>query len=206
MMPYEYFSRWEVYNGNKNTLVLMLPGYTETQFVFYEFRKCLKESDVSFKTIKYRPFLGDLDLEIEKLMVEIHSVISNNPEKEIVLIGHSMGGLIARCVLERLRDSNKVKSIMISTPHLGTKLASFALGSCGKQMRPKSCFINSMAKAFNKNSLNIYSNADSLVCPRSSLLYLGNNVQTKKKLLHNSILFDREVVQEINKFIDHGNN
>jgi pimeloyl-ACP methyl ester carboxylesterase len=60
---------------------------------------------------------------------------------EVVLIGHSAGGLVARQFVERFPDSGVTKMIQVATPNAGADLANWASGLPGAQ----SLFVRSLA-------------------------------------------------------------
>lgn len=63
--------------------------------------------------------------------------------KEIVLIGHSAGGLIAREFAERFPDGGVTKVIQVAAPNFGSELATITFGV----PKPQALFIRSLAPA-----------------------------------------------------------
>ncbi len=63
--------------------------------------------------------------------VQLHNMISDlekrHPDEDIVVIGHSAGGVIARAKLVKFGAGNVKKLITIASPHSGTGLAVYAL-------------------------------------------------------------------------------
>jgi pimeloyl-ACP methyl ester carboxylesterase len=202
--PIDIISKWEIHDLSNKKIAILLPGYSETQFVFWKIRKQLRKNEIGYKVIKYKPFLGDLKILTRNLKIELDSILTSNPKSEIFIIGHSMGGLIGRYFLENYNYPNIHSLIMISTPHKGTILGQFGLGKCAKQLIPNSGFINDLSKSPICKTLNIYSTADSLICPRESAIYIENNIVLKDKLLHNSTMFNKETSRIIIEDIKYG--
>jgi len=143
-LPIDLIRKWEINKTNSKKYVILLPGYSETQFIFWRIRKILKLTGVNYLTIKYKPFLGDIYLQIELLKTQISSIKTIDENAEIYLIGHSMGGLIGRYYVE-YHDSNNIKLlVMIATPHKGTFLGKFGVGKSAKQLVPKNPFLQQL--------------------------------------------------------------
>lgn len=67
-----------------------------------------------------------IKLSADFLKEEIADLRARSPQCRIDLVGHSMGGLVARWYIERLGGDSVVKSLtMIGTPNHGSRLASF---------------------------------------------------------------------------------
>jgi triacylglycerol lipase len=203
-LPIDFLRRWDTYESTSNKFAVLLPGYSETQFVFWNLRRNLKKNNIGYKTIKYKPFFGDLTKHAKDLKMEIDVICNNNCEPEIYIIGHSMGGLIGRYFLENNNYTNVCYLIMIATPHNGTILGKLGIGECANQLIPNSNFLNDLSDKPIVNSMNLYSNADSLICPRDSAIYMKNNFLIKNKPLHNSTLFKYETINLIIERIRYG--
>lgn len=79
------------------------------------------------------PPLGTVAERAEVVAAEIEHCGLRGP---VVLIGHSMGGLDARYVASRLDPSGRVAAVVtVGTPHRGTALADWALGTEGVAQR-----------------------------------------------------------------------
>jgi len=62
--------------------------------------------------------------------------------EQVVLVGHSLGGLLARNYLVRRGGANKVAGlIQLGTPNQGSKLAPFAISRLARQLMPGSAFL-----------------------------------------------------------------
>ena len=193
-LPIDLIRKWEINKTKSNKYVILLPGYSETQFIFWRIRKVLKLTGVNFFTIKYKPFLGDLHLQIEILKTQISSISATEDDAEIYLIGHSMGGLIGRYYVENYDNNNIKLLVMIATPHRGTILGKFGIGRSAKQLIPENPFLKKLKNNNLGKILNIYSKADSLICPRQSAIYSDNSISLDSKPLHNSTLFNRQTL------------
>jgi pimeloyl-ACP methyl ester carboxylesterase len=53
----------------------------------------------------------------------------------VILVGHSMGGLVLRAYLRRCGGSKVARIVTLGSPHQGTRLARLGLGRNAQQMR-----------------------------------------------------------------------
>jgi len=88
---------------------------------------------------------------------------------QVDLIGHSMGGMIARNYLQLRGGETKVSTcILLGTPNTGSRLAPFALSPQGPLLQPGSPFLNRLNSASwpeGPRVINIFSRHDNLVLP-----------------------------------------
>lgn len=67
---------------------------------------------------------------VEERAEECVQVILRDRPQSVILVGHSMGGLVARVVAHDPRLGSVVKTVLtLSTPHLGTPIADVAIDS-----------------------------------------------------------------------------
>lgn len=119
----------------------------------------------------YRMNLGPRSWTIEKHADLFMQVLQDLHAKhgQINVIAHSMGGLVSRYAIQFLGAAPYVaKLVTLVTPHFGTPMARLAWSVSGRQMRPKSAFIqrlNDLTEPFPRSvaCLFIFSNLDILV-------------------------------------------
>ncbi|MCK5916201.1 MAG: alpha/beta hydrolase, partial [Deltaproteobacteria bacterium] len=91
---------------------------------------------------------------------------------KVHLVGHSMGGMIARNYVQLRGGHDKVEHLIcIGSPHHGSKLATFSIDPLGKVLIPDSDFLQRLASAPIPEDIkmtNIYTNKDNMVLPNSS--------------------------------------
>lgn len=120
------------------------------------------------------------------------------------LIGHSLGGVIARWFVEEL-DGYKVVDtcVTIGTPHQGTLAAYLGAGQAAKDLRPGSGVMQRLDQSLRRSQVkyvNLYSDLDFLILPPSSaLLPEQRNVHNHliEDLGHTSLLLSEELVEQL---------
>jgi triacylglycerol esterase/lipase EstA (alpha/beta hydrolase family) len=194
----------EEINPNE-TPILMIHGFSNSSSSWFYHHKRLKEAGhKNLFTIN----LGDPRLSIEEdyakkvdeMVQEIKRLTGRN---DIVLVGHSMGGLVAIEWRQNYAVGTEVKNIVtLGTPHDGTKMAHLTLGlsKCGKEMLPDSDLIKRQQEVAATDTeteyLRIRSRADHTIIPEHSA-YWGSAPKTEIVTLdatgHGGMLFSDTV-------------
>ena len=95
----------------------------------------------------FTPADGDIEAHVEPLRAAIARAadLADDPDAPVHLVGHSMGGLIARAYLRRYGWDGIGGVVTLGTPHCGTPLAWFGMGRASRQMRPLSPWLKRLA-------------------------------------------------------------
>lgn len=156
------------------TPILLVHGYCNDSSVWtYIQRRLVKESTSPVYTIDLgRPF-GSLIEHAEKVKVRAEEIRRETGKNELILIGHSMGGVVSALVA--LEEPYFVSHLFtIGSPLGGTYLANIALGLNGKEMRRASkllCELEQKLKAHTQTAIyHIGTKTDQIVIPWSSSL------------------------------------
>ncbi len=118
--------------------------------------------------------------------------------ERVHLVGHSMGGVIARNYLQLRGGENKVDCcVFLGTPHAGSKLSPFALSPLSNVLVPNSDFLNRLAASTpppNTKVVNIYSSKDNMVVPACSAhLDSADNI-ILDRIGHTGLLYRRKSI------------
>ena len=161
----------------RRTPVLLVHGYCCSRASWWWLRRRLETAGWTVATITLEPVYAAIDSYVEPLAHRIDAVLDETGASQLVLVGHSMGGLVARAYLQRFGDARVKRLITLGTPHQGSRLAELGLGENGRQMRPGSRWLESLAWPPAKvGPLVIYSPHDEFVTPQHLLrLPLGKH-------------------------------
>jgi pimeloyl-ACP methyl ester carboxylesterase len=155
--------------------------------------------------LSYGPPLGSIEDFADQLAAKIATVVAATGAGQVVLVGHSMGGLVARAYLRRYGAANVRRLVTIGTPHLGCMHAWFMCGPALVQMRPGSAWLaelNRSASAGGVPTVSIWSWHDSMVTPQTSpCIDWGENV-ILAGVAHNALLDDPEVQNQVAQEIE----
>jgi pimeloyl-ACP methyl ester carboxylesterase len=90
----------------------------------------------------------------------------------VILIGHSMGGLVLRAYLRRYGRDKVARIVTLGSPHQGTRLAHLGLGRNARQMRMGSSWLAELARPgavpLPPGSVSIFSFQDNYVFPQQA--------------------------------------
>jgi pimeloyl-ACP methyl ester carboxylesterase len=130
--------------------IVLIPGLAVNKSIFTGLRRALTERGcgpvVSFG---YSPLVGDVRVAAAQLGVLVDGLRTATGAPRVHLVGHSLGGLIARYYVQRLGGHTRVETVVtVATPHGGT-LAAWLLAPVPlvvRQLRPSSDLLNELAQ------------------------------------------------------------
>jgi predicted alpha/beta hydrolase family esterase len=186
--------------------VILVHGVMVNDGVWFTMRRYLARHDVgAVYTINYGPPYGDIEHFAEQLGVKIESVCAATGAARVLLVCHSMGGLVARAYVRQRGPARIDRIVTIGTPHHGSMFAQGFIGRCLAQMRPGNAWLAELNRDETKPApvpiTSVWSRHDSLVAPQASgELACARNISLSG-IGHNALLGDAGVlalvVQEI---------
>lgn len=163
--------------GKKNdTVILLIHGYCRSQTDWYWMRKQFKATNLPVYCVNLEPMFGSIqELASNKVVDKIKLIKQQTNCKNIIIIGHSMGGIVGSYYSEYLDNAKLIKAVItIASPFSGTKVSMFAKGDNAKEMCPGSSFLTELRIAIDKTPSKYYqicSKFDNIIFPwQSSLL------------------------------------
>jgi pimeloyl-ACP methyl ester carboxylesterase len=182
--------------------VLLVHGVLVNDGMWFRFRRALGRRGVApVYTMNYGPPHGDIDDFAKQLAATIDAVRAATAAERVVLVGHSMGGLVSRAYLRRFGSDRVAKLITIGTPHHGSVLAWSFPGRDLEQMRPGNAWLVELNRDENQSApvpiVSIWSRHDNMVAPQaSSVLACAENVALVG-VGHNALIADDRVIERV---------
>ncbi|MFF4173215.1 esterase/lipase family protein [Streptomyces sp. NPDC001744] len=133
--------------GNRRPVVL-LHGFADNRSVFVLLRRSLvRHGRDGIVSLNYSPLTCDLRAAAALLGRRVEEIRARTGHDEVDLVGHSLGGLIARYYVQRLGGDRRVRTLVtLGTPHSGTTVARLAdAHPLVRQMRPGSEVLRDLA-------------------------------------------------------------
>jgi pimeloyl-ACP methyl ester carboxylesterase len=188
------------------TPVLLVHGLVDNRSTFAVMRRHLRRR--GFTTVcswNYSPFLTDVARGARDLGKHIERICRETGHDQVHIVGHSLGGLMARYYVQRQGGDRRVATLVtIGTPHRGTVLANIAPTSLIRQLRPGSPVIRELelpAPGLTTRMTAIYSDMDQLVLPSPAGRCDHPDLHARNLLVrgvgHMSLLIHRAVLDEV---------
>ena len=159
--------------------VLLLHGYGCNSGYWAHLVPLLDDARISHACADLEPLGGEIDGYVPAVASAIDALCRDSGAQQVVILAHSMGGLVARAYLRRHGTARVMRLITLGTPHHGTSLANLGLGANARQMRraragesPESDWLRALAgeegDATRSLVTSIYSHHDNIVAPQTS--------------------------------------
>ncbi|MET7510151.1 alpha/beta fold hydrolase [Streptomyces albidoflavus] len=134
--------------------VVLLHGFADNRSVFVLLRRALlRDADGTARrrtvvSLNYSPLTCDIRAAAELLGRHVEEVRRRTGADRVDVVGHSLGGLIARYHVQRLGGDAVVRTLVtLGTPHSGTRVARPAdVHPIVRQMRPGSPVIEELGR------------------------------------------------------------
>ncbi|AWK11013.1 lipase [Streptomyces spongiicola] len=127
---------------------VLLHGFADNRSVFVLLRRSLVRQDGRHvESLNYSPLTCDIRAAAELLGRHVEEICARTGRRRVDVVGHSLGGLIARYYVQRLGGDRRVRTLVtLGTPHTGTSVAPLASAHpIVRQMRPGSAVIEELA-------------------------------------------------------------
>lgn len=171
------------------TPILLVHGLVDNRSIFTLLRRGLSRRGFgSIFAMNWSTLTTDLRRAALDLGAEVEAIVAETGYERIHIVGHSLGGLIARYYVTRLGGDERVHTLVtIGTPHAGT-YAAYALPlPVIAQMRPGSAFLTELAEpvpSCRTRFITYYSDADQVVLPQRNGALRHPDLKSRNVRLH----------------------
>ena len=194
------------------TPIILVHGLVDNRSIFTLLRRALHRRGFGrVITLNY----GLLTMDVRSVAVRLEQLIERTCEEtgyeRVHVIGHSMGGLIARYYVQRMGGDARVHTLCtLGTPHGGTQSAHLIPQRLVKQLRPGSDIIAELAEpapGIRTRFVAFWSDLDQLILPKRAARIEHPDLLARNVLLrgvgHMSLPIDGRVVREITTILAH---
>ncbi|GGY32449.1 lipase [Streptomyces xanthochromogenes] len=157
--------------GRSHPPVILLHGFIDNRSVFVLLRRSLaRHGWRHLESLNYSPLTVDIKVAAELLGRHVEDICARTSHAEVDIVGHSLGGLIARYYVQRLAGDRRVRTLVtLGTPHSGTRSAQLAHAHpIVRQMCPGSALIEELrlpAPGIRTRFVSFWSDLDTLMIP-----------------------------------------
>jgi Palmitoyl protein thioesterase len=186
--------------------VLLVHGLVDNRSIFAVMRRSLRRR--GFATVcswNYSPLLHDVARGARDLGEHIERLCEQTGYERVHVVGHSLGGLMARYHVQRQGGDRRVESLVtLGTPHQGSLLACVLPTRLVRQLRPGSALLRELdqpAPGVRTPLTAIFSDLDQMVLPTTSGRCEHPDLATRNVLVrgvgHMSLPIHRTVLDEV---------
>lgn len=199
---------WRPHKPVKGPAIIFVHGLYHSAAAWILFRRWfIRAGRTNIHAWSYNSLTRDVPSLARHLTGLIRDVAAANPGHPLVLIGHSMGGLIIRLALADPATPPVAGVITMGTPHRGSKLAAFGLGRtarsllCGSELIRE---LNRTAVTRGIPFLSLASPTDNMVMPPMCLCAPRGAAwqeEVTAPVTHVAMLYDRRLARRCLRFI-----
>jgi triacylglycerol esterase/lipase EstA (alpha/beta hydrolase family) len=179
--------------------VILVHGVLVNDGMWFGMRSYLSRHGVrGVYTINFGPPYADIERFAAQLAAKIDAVCAATGAASVSLVGHSMGGLVARACVRRFGAARVSRIVTIGTPHHGSMLAWTWPGRCLAQMRPGNAWLLELNRDESRSPtvpmVSVWSRHDSMVAPQASSELACAHDVALVGIGHNALLGNAQVM------------
>jgi pimeloyl-ACP methyl ester carboxylesterase len=188
------------------TPILLVHGMVDNRSVFTLLRRGLRRRGFGrVHTLNYSLLTSDIRRAARDLADEVEALADETGYERIHVVGHSMGGLIARYYVQRLGGDERVHTLVtLGTPHSGTLPARLLPTPLCRQLRPDSDLVAELAEpsaGCRTRFVAYWSDLDHMILPQGNARLTHPDLTARNELVrgvgHLSLPIDSRVVHGI---------
>jgi len=187
------------------TPIVLIHGVVDNRSAFAVLRRTLRRRGYGrITTVNYSPWTANMQEAARQLSRHIELVCAQTGYEHVAIVGHSLGGLIARYYVQCLGGDSRVNTVVtLGSPHAGSHFARLVPARVIKQLRPGSEVMQELAAPSRCTTrfVAIYSDRDEFVLPNSNARIEHPDLDVRHYRVHGvghlALLVDREVVHTV---------
>ena len=180
---------------NDRPAVILVHGYMCNAGVWAWLGRYLAARGHAVHTVTLEPLFAHIEAYVTPLARRADEIAGESGR--VVLVGHSMGGLVCRAYARRLGGARIARIITLGAPHHGSALAQIGHGADAQDMWPMAAWLRDLAAAEQGGPAapitSIYSCHDNFVAPQDSSVLAGAKNVPLPGLGHLGLLFSKRV-------------
>jgi triacylglycerol lipase len=185
---------------NASDVIILLHGFLCNQRIWTKFERLL-EQNAAVVAVNVDPLFWNIENSVKQLAEHLRHIKESHPSNRIFIVGHSMGGVLAR-VFARRNPGLIAGILSIGSPHHGTEISVTVGGHQHGPVTPRTKWLRVFNEAAKNNKTDdsvicVWSDCDNIVFPQtSSCLHRGHD-HLLPGLGHLSLLTDGRAIAVI---------
>jgi pimeloyl-ACP methyl ester carboxylesterase len=194
------------------TPIILVHGLVDNSSIFVALRRSLRRRGFGrVITLDYSPLSQDVRQVARRLGQLVERTCEETGYEKVHVVGHSLGGLVARYYVQRLGGDARVHTLCtLGSPHSGTWSARLLPSRLVKQLRPGSDVLEELAApapGVQTRFVAFWSDLDELIVPKRAATLDHPDLHARNVLLrgvgHMSLPINSRVVREIAALLAH---
>ncbi len=190
--------------NNGKTPILLVHGYIFNQSAWLYIRHGLEKADTGpVYSLNLHPPFTSIENITKSLSKKIAEIEEETGTDKLILIGHSMGGIVSSYYAECIAAKDSIQGVItLGSPLQGSRLTAIGIGKNCTQMTPHSPFLQDLEKKRLASTIpyyNVASKLDNMIVPWDSAL-ASKNIRDQyilDDLGHLSLLVSPKIVSKI---------
>lgn len=163
-------------HGDQRPPVLLVHGFLCNGAVWCPLEDELRAAGLRFAAVSLQPSYRDFERQLADLRSAVDWLRARSGQSRVLLVGHSMGGLLVRAFAGR-NPGLVAGAIMVAAPHHGTALGDLIHGIEGGPPSPRARWLQDFNQRSDERlplpALNLWSGDDNIVVPAASSALRG---------------------------------
>jgi triacylglycerol lipase len=194
------------------TPILLVHGMVDNRSIFTVLRRALRRRGFGrIWTMNYHVLTHDLRTAARRLAATVESICEQSGYERIHVVGHSMGGVVARYYVQRMGGDARVHTLVtLGSPHQGTQAARLLPRGVTRQLQPGSDVIAELrrpAPGCRTRFVSFWSDLDALISPKRAARIDHPDLNARNVLVrgvgHMSLPIHGRVTREIAATLAH---
>jgi len=185
--------------------VLLVHGYVCNRGYWAQLSRQLARAGIAHDGVDLEPIGADIEDFVPQVEQAIGALCVRTGSAQVILVAHSMGGLVARAWLRHYGAARVARIVTIGTPHHGTALANLAAGANARQMSridgAPSAWLAQLAASETPETraliTSMYSHHDNIVAPQASAQLPGARNLAFGGIGHVALASDARVLRRL---------
>jgi pimeloyl-ACP methyl ester carboxylesterase len=176
-------------------VVVLVHGYMCNAGLWAWLSRYLIARGHAVHTVTLEPLFAQIEDYVAPLARRVDEVAGESGR--VILVGHSMGGLVCRAYARRFGRARLARIITLGAPHHGSALASIGHGADAQDMQPMAAWLRGLRASEQGGPAapitSIYSCHDNFVAPQDSSVLAGAKNVPLPGIGHLSLVFSERV-------------
>ncbi|MGB9356461.1 MAG: alpha/beta fold hydrolase [Azonexus sp.] len=178
--------------------LVLVHGYGCSRGVWWFLRRQFEVAGHVVATVSLAPPYTNIGKLVPQLAQRIEEVCAATGAEQVVLVAHSMGGLVCRSYLARHGSDRVERLITLASPHSGSELARIGIGQNAREMEPGSRWLKDLESSVTPvRAISIRTPHDNYVMPQDNQRLPGALDVALDGIGHLALLFSRRTAGEV---------